>query len=77
MTAIFVDADACPVREEIYRVAARLSLDVLGPDRILFAADHPYESVEEAVTFLDTVSLPDDVRAKLYWQNALRVFKLG
>ena len=28
MTAIFVDGDACPVWEEIYRVAVRLALDV-------------------------------------------------
>ena len=28
MTVIYVDGDACPVREEIYRVAARLRLDV-------------------------------------------------
>lgn len=28
MTAIYVDADACPVREEIYRVASRLQVPV-------------------------------------------------
>ena len=28
MTAIYVDADACPVREEIYRVASRLQVAV-------------------------------------------------
>jgi uncharacterized protein len=28
MTDIYVDGDACPVREEIYRVAARLGLEV-------------------------------------------------
>jgi uncharacterized protein len=28
MTDIYVDADACPVREEVYRVAARLRLEV-------------------------------------------------
>jgi uncharacterized protein len=28
MTNIYVDADACPVREEVYRVAARLRLEV-------------------------------------------------
>ena len=28
MTAIYVDADACPVREEVYRVATRLRLEV-------------------------------------------------
>ena len=29
MTAIYIDADACPVREEVYRVATRLNLPVL------------------------------------------------
>ena len=28
MTDIYVDGDACPVREETYRVAARLKLNV-------------------------------------------------
>lgn len=28
MTTLFVDGDACPVREEVYRVAERLSLPV-------------------------------------------------
>src|SRR5258708_38671788 len=28
MTEIFIDADACPVREEVYRVADRLALIV-------------------------------------------------
>lgn len=28
MTAIYIDADACPVREEVYRVAERLGLEV-------------------------------------------------
>ena len=28
MTDIYVDGDACPVREEIYRVAARLKVKV-------------------------------------------------
>ncbi len=29
MSTIFVDGDACPVREEVYRVAGRLSLQVI------------------------------------------------
>jgi uncharacterized protein YaiI (UPF0178 family) len=28
MTILYVDGDACPVREEVYRVAERLGLDV-------------------------------------------------
>ena len=29
MTTVYVDGDACPVRDEVYRVAARLSLSVV------------------------------------------------
>jgi uncharacterized protein len=28
MTEIYIDADACPVRDEVYRVAERLNLKV-------------------------------------------------
>jgi 5-carboxyvanillate decarboxylase len=57
--------------------ALKLSLDVLGVDRILFAADYPYESVEEAVSFMDRADLSDDARGRIYWQNAARVFHLS
>ena len=56
--------------------ALRLSLDVLGVDRILFAADFPYEDVDEAVRFLDTATITDEQRAKIYESNAVRVFGL-
>ncbi len=39
---------------------ARLSLDVLGVDRILFAADFPYENDAEAVKFMDGASVTED-----------------
>ena len=29
MTTLYVDADACPVREEVYRVASRLALEAV------------------------------------------------
>ena len=64
--------------------ALRLALDVLGADRILFAADYPYEVadypfevVADAVSFLDGASISEGERAKIYWQNATRVFRLG
>lgn len=55
--------------------ALELALKVLGPERIMYAADYPYESVEEAVAFLD--SIPDaDIRAKIAQRNAERIFRL-
>lgn len=57
--------------------ALKLSIDVLGVDRIMFAADYPYESVSEGVTFLDTVDIPEDHREKIYSKNAERFFRLN
>ena len=42
MIAIYVDADACPVKDEIYKVAARHDLKVfLVANRLLQAPRHP------------------------------------
>jgi len=57
--------------------ALKLSLDVLGADRILFAADYPYESVAEGVDFMDGVDITESQRAKIYHGNAERIFRLG
>jgi 5-carboxyvanillate decarboxylase len=46
------------------------------PERILFAADYPYEVAAEAVGFLDGAAITEEERAKIYWQNAARVFRL-
>jgi 2,3-dihydroxybenzoate decarboxylase len=56
--------------------ALRLSLDELGVDRILFAADFPYEDDAEAVRFMDGASVTEEERKKIYEGNATRVFKL-
>ncbi len=56
--------------------ALRLSLDELGVDRILFAADFPYEDDAEAVRFMDGAHVTEEERRKIYETNAERVFKL-
>ena len=57
--------------------ALKLSIEVLGVERIMFAADYPYESVAEGVQFMDTVDVTDAQRHAIYAANAERVFKLG
>jgi len=56
--------------------ALRLSLDDLGVERILFAADFPYEDDAEAVRFMDGAKGTEDERKQIYETNAVRVFKL-
>ncbi|XSC47368.1 amidohydrolase family protein [Bradyrhizobium sp. RDT10] len=57
--------------------ALRLSLDVLGPERILFAADFPYEDDAEAVRFLNGAALTLRERALIAHENAERMFALS
>jgi 5-carboxyvanillate decarboxylase len=57
--------------------ALRLSLDVLGAERILFAADFPYEDDAEAVRFLDGATLTPNERELIAHANAERLFGLA
>jgi len=57
--------------------ALKLTIEVLGVDRIMFAADYPYESVEEGVKFLDEVDITEEQRRKIYSTNAERIFRLA
>ncbi len=54
----------------------QLSLEELGADRILYAADYPYESVDESVKFIDEAKTSDSDKHKIYHGNAERLFSL-
>jgi 2,3-dihydroxybenzoate decarboxylase len=51
----------------------RCALDALGRDKVMFAADYPFESAEEAGHFMDTVALDESERADVAYNNAARV----
>lgn len=48
----------------------------LGADRILFAADYPFESSKEATQFMDAAPLCDTDREKIYHLNAEKFLAL-
>jgi 2,3-dihydroxybenzoate decarboxylase len=56
--------------------ALALGLAVLGPQRIMFAADYPYEDAGEMVRFIDEFEMPEEHRELILSGNAQRVFKL-
>jgi 2,3-dihydroxybenzoate decarboxylase len=51
-------------------------ISALGSDRILFAADYPYESLKQHVEFIDSALISDSDREKICHLNAERLFKL-
>jgi 5-carboxyvanillate decarboxylase len=53
-----------------------LAHSVLGPGRMLFAVDYPYESADEAVQAMDSAPISNDDKEKIYHVNAEKLFKL-
>jgi 2,3-dihydroxybenzoate decarboxylase len=52
------------------------ALAALGNDRVMFAADYPFEQAAEAGAFLDETPLAEPVRDGIAFENAVRELKL-
>jgi 5-carboxyvanillate decarboxylase len=51
-------------------------IQVLGADRIMFAIDYPYQESAEAVEFLNSASISEEDKEKIFHTNAERVFHI-
>jgi 2,3-dihydroxybenzoate decarboxylase len=52
------------------------TIGALGHEHVMFAADYPFESADEAAHFIDGVALSENVRADICFNNAERVLGL-
>jgi 2,3-dihydroxybenzoate decarboxylase len=52
------------------------TLSALGSDHVMFAADYPFESAQEAAEFIDHAPIADDVRADICFNNAAKLLRL-
>lgn len=52
-------------------------LDVLGPENVMWAIDYPYQPTPPAVAFMDSAPTSVALKAKLYHQNAERIFHIA
>lgn len=57
-------------------LALEYSIKKLGADSILWAIDYPYQPSAPAVAFMDAAPIPDTDKAKIYHQNAERIFHI-
>jgi 5-carboxyvanillate decarboxylase len=53
-----------------------MTIQMLGIDNVLFAADWPFEVVRDSVAAIDAAPIADSDKQKLYSLNSRRVFKL-
>ena len=51
--------------------------DVIGPDRMMYAMDYPWQFVPEEVAWMDDLPLDDAGKKQFYEDNARRVFKIA
>ena len=51
-------------------------LNMLGPDRVMFAIDYPYEQSAEATAFIRSAPLAPALMRKIAHENAEQLFKL-
>ncbi|UAJ12575.1 amidohydrolase family protein [Glacieibacterium megasporae] len=54
----------------------RMTLDVLGRDRVMYATDYPFEKQAEAVGFVEAMPLSESDKKALFEDVAARVFKI-
>jgi 5-carboxyvanillate decarboxylase len=59
-----------------YETPLKLAHEVMGPDRILFAVDSPFEENEEPVRVMDGAPFSDEAKRKIYQLNVEKVFRL-
>ena len=52
------------------------TISALGHQRVMFAADYPFESMQEAAEFIDHVPLAESVRADICFNNAAKLLRL-
>jgi predicted TIM-barrel fold metal-dependent hydrolase len=56
--------------------ALQATIAELGAERVLFAADYPYESMREAAAWFDAAPLEDRIRTAIGRDNALRLLRM-
>jgi aminocarboxymuconate-semialdehyde decarboxylase len=54
----------------------RFGYDFVGPDRLLFATDHPWVEADITIENLRSLRLPPEHEAKILSENARKLFKL-
>ncbi len=56
-----------------YEPAFVCSYQAMGMDRIFLGTDYPYEDMDESIQFLESLSISQEDKEKLYYLNAKRI----
>ena len=54
----------------------RCAIDALGRDKVMFAADYPFEDTVDAGHFIDTVPIEESLREDVAYNNAAKLLRM-
>jgi 2,3-dihydroxybenzoate decarboxylase len=57
--------------------ALKFTQDFMGPDRVLYAMDYPYQYAPQEVQILENLDMAPQVRKAFFQDNAERLFKIA
>jgi len=57
--------------------AVRYGLEMVGPDQLMFASDHPWVDPDVIVPIVDALPVSDEERARIYGGNAAKLFRIN
>jgi 2,3-dihydroxybenzoate decarboxylase len=60
-----------------WQPAIQFCQNVIGPERVMYAMDYPYQYVPDEVRFCDEMTIPDEHKKMFFQSNAEHVFKLN
>lgn len=64
------------VRGRNYWPQLKMVIDTVGIDHVLFAVDYPFEPIDLSVEALDSSPLTADEKARIYYRNAERLYRI-
>ena len=68
---LVLDTSSCP-----YPASIRRAIDVLGPDRVVFASDSPAGDPISELEKIRMLGLPQETERQLLWRNIARLLRL-
>lgn len=66
--------DTCVSHQHLWGLER--AVEAIGDDRIMFGSDNPYYTLSADIDIVNYMNVPDEVKEKIFWKNAARVFGL-
>ena len=76
VSQFIIDNIAVTISGMYSREPVDCSIAALGRDRVMFSADFPFESIHEAGSFMDDVTMAEDLREDVAWRNAAKILNI-